>query len=298
MVQPGEIAEHPPSPPWTVDQPGDSEDLSALLELLVDSEVHLGGYTDEELAVVAPNDPDALVPYPFVELLDDPDTRTTVLAAALRSLVARNLLVPQTEPGQFQVVGALGTALALRATAQSLLVVERVAEHDPTRWVIYGVGGANVPTVLEEAIAPLGHHDFTLRSVEGQATVLATELERRVAAERFEGASDEKAEAPEDALANELDEVLNRLTSVTRFYALRRDDDDNFVEIEGALADAENSDPLILIFQPSSESKGEHLLAVPTRRLPIRQFLESLLRFDLTKVNEALAQQAEGVEHT
>lgn len=258
---------------------GDALDLAGLMDLLVDAEISLGGYTDEELAVVAPNDPDPLVPYPFVELLGDSEVRTTVMAAALRSLIARGLLVPDSEPGAFQPAGALGTLLALRFQPSFVLVVERVSEHDPTRWVVYGVGTDDASAVLEEAIAPVGHHTFIIRSVQGEAQVLGDELARRMGA--HQGPGDSNAELED----GELDKLLAALTSVTRLYALRMDGDE-FLEIEAVLVEG-GGGTATLLYQPRTDNKEEHLLVLPSGFSPAA-LLECLMQFDLTAVNEAI----------
>jgi hypothetical protein len=275
---------------WQIETPGQLPELGALLEMLQHSEIYLGGYTDEELSVVASYEDgsgdEPLVAYPFVELLDDPVTRTTVQAAALRSLVARRLLIPDEEPLTFQAVGALGTVLALRSAPSSVLVVERVSEQAPARWVVYGVRTDEGNVVLEEAVAPFGHHDFVVRSVDAEAQVLAQVLQEGLDAEPSGLAAD----------ATNLQAVLDSLTSVVRLYALALEDsgddeeDLEFLEIEAAVIAGESGTPAMLIYQPGDADEGEHLLWPSADKLTLPELLSALMRFDLSAVEAALAE--------
>lgn len=312
------------APLWTVATGMNlDEGLAQLLSLLETSEVRLGAFTDEELAAVAPVERYPLARYPLVEMVD-PQLRDALLGAALRSLLARELVEMGVEPGSFRAVGALGTALALRASPDWVVTVERVAEFDPARRVLYGIGAGDAALVLEEALSPLGHHVFTLRSLLGSAAALAAWLSvvpdgriagagpddaiRVASAER--GAT-EAAKLPVQATAGAagpdgkfavtdwassearatreaLNAALDQMMSIARVFALRGDQDGGYTSVEAVVADAGAGEQWLIVFAPDAEH-GETMTAISTRRLPLEDFLVSVLRFDLAPLTAALA---------
>jgi hypothetical protein len=261
------------------------EQLATLLTLLDEAEVSLGSFTEEELAAVDPPDEDALVPLTILELTsDEGQQRDRLLAAALRSLAARGLVVGGDEPGGLVATGALSTVLSLRGTPNFVLVAEHLAEDDPARLVVYGLrvttDDGETALVMEEAVAALGHHEFVLRSVEGQAGALAGWL---------------GAVAPSDGPppVGALDAALQEPRSMTRLYVLRREDDGageegEFSQLELTVVDGGPLGRWMVLFQ-EGEDGTEGFLAVPVEALDLEAFFAALLRLDLTPFNEALA---------
>ena len=263
----------------------DRSSLSSLLTLLEDDEIVLGSFTEEELAVVDPPGEEPLVPLTVLDLtVDSDEVRDKVLATAMRSLLARGLLRLGEEAGDVAATGVLGTVAALRAAPNSLLVVEHVEEDEPERRVVYGL---DVPTeagtrrmFMEETVALLGHHEFVLRSADGQGAALADWLSSGAPTSNGRGFDD-------------LDAALDELHSVTRLYACQRDDDapgePEFSEVELTLADGGPCGRWMVLFQPADDGGREGILTVPVERLDLKAFFAGLLRLDLTPFNEALA---------
>jgi hypothetical protein len=252
--------------------------LASLMSLLEQAEVSLGAFTEEELAAVDPPADPPLVPLPLLELAPSEAERDQLLSAALRSLVARGLIEFGDEPGDLRATGVLSTVLALRGSPNSLLIVERVTEDDPARVVVYGfpLPGGGPTLFMAETVAELGHHEFVLRSAEGQAAALAT----------FVGPQ------PTDSPAADLDAALEALQGSTRLYALRRDDDgtgeSEFSVLELTLADGGEHGRWMVLFQ-SADDGIEGMLAVPVARLDLAAFFAGLLQLDLGPFNAALA---------
>lgn len=84
--------------------------VSAVVNLVNTGPVLLGAYTIAELTAV-----DAVVDFLEARPSDE------VLAEAVRSLAARQLLVPGSDPGQVQVRGDLGIAVAFEQRARMVL---------------------------------------------------------------------------------------------------------------------------------------------------------------------------------
>ena len=271
----------------------DADQLQSLMSLLDDAEVVLGAFTEEELAVVDPPGESPLVPLPLLDLLPEGDARDQLLASALRSLLARGLVAVGEEPGQLFATGALSTVLAVRGGPNSVLIVEHVEEDDPTRVVVYGFPVATERGVevllMEESVAPLGHHEFVLRSVEGQGAALAEWL----------GAGPSAAPSGNGHAAGgrlvraRLDAALDQPRAITRLYAMRRDDDGTagdgeFSEAELTLADGGPHGRWMVLFQ-EGDDRNEGILAVPVESLDLTAFFAGLLRLDLGPFNAALA---------
>lgn len=264
------------------------DELQSLMTLLDDSEVVLGAFTDEELATVDPPGDEPLVPLPLIELVPEGEARDHLLAAALRSLLARELLVMGAQPGDLVATGALGTVLAIRGRPNFVLIVEHVEEDDPTRVVVYGFvvtteRGLEL-LLMEESVAVLGHHEFVLRSVAGQAAALAEWL--------GDGAPDAPSGNGHVPTRPRLDAALDDLRAITRLHAVRREDDGRgeaeFSEVELTLADGGERGRFMVLFQ-TADDDAEGKLAVPVEALDLEAFFAALLRLDLTPFNEALA---------
>ncbi len=267
----------------TVRSGTEESEIRALLDLLEDSEVFLGGYTDEELSVVLPpEDADAepLVTYPYVDMLDE-ERCQLVQAAAMRSLIARRALVPSEEPGTFAATGALGMVVALRSTPISLMVVERVSEENPTRWVVYGLADSDGDAVLEELVTPLGHHDFVIRSARGEAEVLAAEI--------LGGASLDDVRRLHDSVTDDstLESVLGDITEIVRLYSLVTDGED-FRELEAVVARGKNGGPAVCVFPPDDGSDDDQLMWPSPERLSITDLVLAVLRQDVDLLNAAM----------
>ena len=264
----------------------DLTQLTPLLDLLDGSEVVLGSFTEEEIAAVDPPDDDPLVPLPLLDPLSE-GARASVMATAMRSLMARGLVSLADDPERVLLTGALATAVSLRSAPNSVLIVEHVEADDPARVVVYGTGipadSGRQLLLMEESVALLGHHDFVLRSVEGQAAVLAEWLGTP--------APSENGEVPGGGT---LDAALDEPRSVTRLYALRREDDGSdaegeFSEVELTLVDGGPHGKWMVLFQPGTDGDREGILAVPVERLDLPAVFAALLRLDLGPFNVALA---------
>ena len=265
------------------------DELASLMTMLDDAEVVLGAFTDEELATVAPPGDEPLVPLPLLDLVPEGEARDVVLGAALRSLLARELLAMADEPGVMVATGALNTVLAIRGRPNVVLIVEHVEEDDPSRVVVYGFAvqterGREL-LLMEESVAVLGHHEFVLRSVEGQATALAEWLGGGA-----EAPSTGNGHVP--AGRTQLDAALDDLRALTRVSVVRRDDDGTgeaeFSQIEVALADGGERGRFAVLFQ-TVDDDTEGILTVPLERLDLDAFFAGLLRLDLGPFNAALA---------
>jgi hypothetical protein len=268
------------------------DELMSLMSLLDDSEVVLGAFTDEELATVDPPGDEPLVPLPLIDLVPEGQARDQLLAASLRSLLARGLLAMGAEPGELIATGALSTVLAIRGRPNLVLIVEHVEEDDPTRVVVYGFvvkteRGLEL-LLMEESVTVLGHHEFVLRSVGGQAAALTEWL-----GAGMESPSGNNGHAPVGPAGRaQLDGALDNLRALTRLHVLRRDDDGTgeaeFSELELTLADGGEHGRFMALFQ-TADDDTEGMLVVPAERLDLEVFFAALLRLDLTPFNEALA---------
>ena len=268
------------------------DELQSLMTLLDDAEIVLGAFTDEELATVAAPGDEPLVPLPLLDFVPEGEAREQVLAAALRSLLARGLLVMGERAGELVATGALSTVLAIRGRPNFVLIVEHVEEDDPTRVVVYGFvvrteRGLDL-LLMEESVAVLGHHEFVLRSVDGQAAALGEWL-----GSGAEPPSSGNGHAPAGPAGRaQLDAVLDDLRAVTRLHAVSRTDDGSgeadVREVELTLADGGVRGRYMVLFQ-AVDDDTEALLAVPVERLDLEAFFAGLLRMDLGPFNAALA---------
>ena len=273
-----------PMPASTVPPP-DPAVLIAVLPVLAENEIVLGAFTDEELAAVDPPAEEPLVSAPLLDMVPEGEARDQVVGAALRSLMARGVVVLGEEAGTVRVNGPLATVLALRSAPNSVLVVEHVEEDDPARRVVYGARlqgtDGEAVVLMEESVAVLGHHEFVLRSVDGQAGELAAWLGQDV--------------PPEDGHlpGGTLDAALEETRSITRIYAIRRDDDGSAGQelstVELSMVDGGPHGRWMVLFQEGTDETREGILAVPVGKLDLTAFFAGLLRLDLGPFNAALA---------
>ena len=124
--------------------------VAAVVELVGTGAVPLGAYTLAELTVV-----DAIVDFLETSPSDD------VLAEAVRSLAARQLLVADPETSQLQVRGDLGITLAFQQRATVVLDarVTGTVEREPWRRLVLP---QPEQIALEFAIDALGIHEVGL----------------------------------------------------------------------------------------------------------------------------------------
>lgn len=268
--------------------------VADLLAVLDGQDVHLGTYTDEELYAVAPPGEEPLVPLPVLELATEA-ARDELLAAAVRSLIARGLLEASDAPGELRALGPLGAVLALRSSPAWVVVLERVAEFDPSRRLVYGtVSAGPADLLLEERITTTGAHDFMLRSPERQASALAEWLDHvpgdspQSATLQGTAAGDVADAVPDggrELHRSDLSAVQDRFASLTRVYALRKEADGGHSLIEAAVGDDGSGEQWLVVFGPQDQ-----VSAVTTARFPLEQFLRGVLGFDLSAMSTALAE--------
>jgi hypothetical protein len=273
--------------PASSDTSPDPAVLVSVLPVLADNEIGLGAFTDEELAAVDPPDDEPLVPSPLLDLVPEGGAREQVIGAALRSLLARGVVSLGEDPGSVRVHGPLATVLGMRSSPNSLLVVEHVEEDDPSRRVVYGarLQGADgeAVVVMEESVAVLGHHEFVLRSVEAEAQALADWL------------GGDAAVGNGHVPTGTLDDALDGAESISRIYAIRREDDgsspdgEDISTVELSLVDGGPHGRWMVLFQEGSDEAREGILAVPVGRLDLPGFFAGLIRLDLGAFNAALA---------
>jgi hypothetical protein len=157
----------------------------ALDGLLEAGTAELAVFTEEELqavgAITSAAFPETAPPQ-RLRSLPEP-TRQAVLATALRSLIARGMVLPPTDA---QLKAAGETAPVELETRDELKVVLRV-RADPamvafvgqreTFSVLHGVRGSRPPAFLQEDVSPQGLHAFTLRSLEAMVEALAGQVD-------------------------------------------------------------------------------------------------------------------------
>ncbi|WP_237841040.1 hypothetical protein [Cellulosimicrobium cellulans] len=129
---------------------------------------HVVTLTDEEVAILDGLPNVQIVPLPWLDAQVGAD-RTLVGRVALRSLLARGLVVPSDEErppgpdGQPQVgidaVPEVTGPLVLRRTANAILSAERTTALGK-HWVFVYLHEDD--QVLEEEIGPSGHHSFSV----------------------------------------------------------------------------------------------------------------------------------------
>lgn len=129
---------------------------------------HVVTLTDEEVAILDGLQNPQLVPLPWLDAQEGAD-RTLVGRVALRSLLARGLVVPSEEerppgPGGEPQVGIdavpeVTGPLVLRRTASAILSADRTTALGK-HWVYVYLHDED--RVLEEEVGPSGHHSFSV----------------------------------------------------------------------------------------------------------------------------------------
>lgn len=173
-----------PSGPGSADMPGAASVpeglVTAVVQLVETGPVLLGAYTIAELTAV-----DAVVDFLEVRPSDE------VLAEAVRSLAARQLLLPGDSPEQVQVRGDLGIAVAFQQRARKVLDA-RVAGTEPGEpWRILVLPQPE-QICLVVRIDALGVHEIALRKLDDTLEMLTDWLPHGSAA-RQEAVADENA---------------------------------------------------------------------------------------------------------
>ena len=154
--------------------------VNAVVHLVDTGPVLLGAYTIAELTAV-----DAVVDFLEIRPSDE------VLAEAVRSLAARQLLLPGASPEQVQVRGDLGIAVAFQQRARMVLDA-RVAGTEPGEpWRILVLPQPE-RICLVVRIDALGVHEIALRKLEETLRMLTEWLPHGSAA-RQETVTDEDA---------------------------------------------------------------------------------------------------------
>lgn len=180
MTDPGH--DKPPTGPGSAGSPG----AASVPKGLVDAVVHLvdtgpvllGAYTVAELTAV-----DAVVDFLEARPSDE------VLAEAVRSLAARQLLLPGDSPEEVQVRGDLGIAVALQQRARKVLDA-RVSGTEPGEpWRILVLPQPEA-ICLVVRIDALGVHELALRKPDDVRQMLTDWLPHGAAA-REETVTDE-----------------------------------------------------------------------------------------------------------
>jgi hypothetical protein len=154
--------------------------VNAVVHLVDTGPVLLGAYTIAELTAV-----DAVVDFLEIRPSDE------VLAEAVRSLAARQLLLPGSSPEQVEVRGDLGIAVAFQQRARMVLDA-RVAGTEPGEpWRILVLPQPE-RICLVVRIDALGVHEIALRKLEETLRMLTEWLPHGSAA-RQETITDEDA---------------------------------------------------------------------------------------------------------
>ena len=207
--------------------------LDQLATALVQQDMSLGSFTEEELAVVtACGSDERLVPLPRVEGLGDA-SRRAALNAALRSLIARDIVEWRREDGDavLRVHGDLATVVNIRDNPSLVVVLHRARTGEQSRRYVYGVDRV---AVLEERVEGSGLHHFTLRSLPRQARELAGFVDPDKRARRSTRAP--VAGEPIEAWAAAVEAGLASAETGTRLYAARFDGVGTVDEVRIAVA--------------------------------------------------------------
>ncbi len=172
--------------------------VPAVVNLVGTGPVVLGAYTIAELTAV-----DAIVDFLEARPSDE------VMAEAVRSLAARQLLVAGTDPGQLQVQGDLGIAVAFQQRARLVLDARATGTEPGEPWRILLLPQPE-PICLLVRIDALGIHELGLYQLEDALQILAEWLPKGPVADR-----DESADT--DRLLDESER--SALVTVTRYAA-------------------------------------------------------------------------------
>ncbi|MCB7135733.1 hypothetical protein [Cellulosimicrobium marinum] len=150
---------------WSADDIAAAE--ATLARVVPGEATSVGVLTDEEVVVLDGLQHEQLVPTPWLDAQEGAD-RTLVGRVALRSLLARGLVVPGggdgTDAGggedvSIEAVPEITGPLVLRRTAGAILSAERVTSGG-RHWVFAYVHEDGC--VLEEEVSRSGHHSFVV----------------------------------------------------------------------------------------------------------------------------------------
>lgn len=131
-----------------------AETLKALVELVGTGPVALGAYTIAEIDAVG-----------GISRLFEEEPAPELVAEAVRSLVARNLITTEAGSDQLQVRGDLGIATAFQHRSTTVLDV-RVTGSEPDRPWRFVLMPQPEGVTLEVLIDALGIHFYSLRTRE------------------------------------------------------------------------------------------------------------------------------------
>ena len=129
--------------------------IDAVVSLVATGPVTLGGYTLAEIDAVSG----------IVQFLEE-EPAPELVAEAVRSLAARNLITTTAGSDQVQVRGDLGIALAFQDRARTVLDA-RVTGTEPDRPWRFVLMPHPEGVTLEILIDALGIHFYSLRTTEG-----------------------------------------------------------------------------------------------------------------------------------
>lgn len=148
----------------------DRHELCAALVLSSadDGPAALGVFTDEELTALDGLDTPQIVPMPWLVDSEDTVDARTAASIALRSLLARRLVVPAElladdweelgdDPRRLYAVDPVQGLLTLRRGFSTVITLQRLVTEQIHTIVQYGYDGA---TVLEEEVTADGYHHF------------------------------------------------------------------------------------------------------------------------------------------
>lgn len=151
-----------------------------------DGPVQMGVFTDEELIALDGLDTVQLVPLPWVVDNEDSVERATAASIALRSLIARRLVLPAEllaedwddlgdDPRRLYAVDPVQGILELRRRFTSLITFQRMVSEQIYTIVQYVYEG---DTLLEEEITADGYHHFHVLPVDSAVDHAVTLLDQ------------------------------------------------------------------------------------------------------------------------
>jgi hypothetical protein len=173
--------------------------IPAVVNLVGTGPVMLGAYTIAELTAV-----DAIVDFLEARPSDE------VMAEAVRSLAARQLLVAGDGPGQVQVRGDLGIAVAFQQRSRVVLDARSTGTEPGEPWRILLLPQPE-PICLLVRIDALGVHQLGLYQLDEALGMLADWLPKGLPAEHGESADADRLLAGAERSA---------LVTVTRYTAV------------------------------------------------------------------------------
>jgi hypothetical protein len=154
--------------------------VPAVVNLVGTGPVVLGAYTVAELTAV-----DAIVDFLEARPSDE------VMAEAVRSLAARQLLVAGADPGQLQVQGDLGIAVAFQQRSRTVLDARATGTEPGEPWRILLLPQPE-PICLMVRIDALGIHELGLYQLEDALQTLTDWLPKGSVADHDESADTDR----------------------------------------------------------------------------------------------------------